>query len=246
MADPLIVCHRGFSSLAPENTLAAYRLAWERGFSFAECDVRLTRDRVPVLIHDAALKRTAGKDSKLSDLTYQDLQEFEVGGWKDEQYRGEPVSRLVDVLKYLRGKMRLIIEIKETGMEKEVLEAISTAGYEPGEVTVFAFDLSVLLTLRTLEPCLPSVWLQSDWPHDPEVHRERWRTLLSAGIGGIGFSTKTANAASIHASQARNLRVYVWTANTIEQMKPLLTWGVDAIMTDYPERLQKLVNERGG
>src|SRR4029079_16191350 len=104
---PLILGHRGASAVAPENTLAAFSRAMSDGADGIEFDVRLSRDRVPVVIHDANLNRTAGVDRRVSDLTAKDLQEIDAGSWFDKTQRnysstlaGEKLPSLEQVCKF--------------------------------------------------------------------------------------------------------------------------------------------------
>ena len=93
---PAIVAHRGASYDAPENTLSSVRLGWEQGADCVEIDVYLTKDDQIVAMHDKTTKRTAGKDWTVSERTLAELRTLEVGSWKDEKFRGEPVPTLAE------------------------------------------------------------------------------------------------------------------------------------------------------
>ena len=100
-----VVAHRGASSLAPENTLASVLKAMELGADQCEIDVQLTKDGEVVLLHDSLLKRTTGKPGVLTDYTFNELKEFEVGSWFNQDFIGEPIPTLREVIRAVKGKM---------------------------------------------------------------------------------------------------------------------------------------------
>ena len=95
---PEIVAHRGFSDIAPENTLAAINLAWKIGCPCVECDVYLTKDHRIMLMHDKSTKRTTGKDLYMAETGSDQLRNLDAGFWKDPQYAGEKIPFLEEVL----------------------------------------------------------------------------------------------------------------------------------------------------
>ena len=127
---PLIIAHRGASALAPENTLAAFRKAIEDGAEGIEFDVRLSKDGTAVVFHDADLKRIAGRDEKIIDLSFEELQKIDIGSWfnrvfprlENEQFSNETIPTLQDVLDLLKDFRGLIyIELKCKEREVEPL-----------------------------------------------------------------------------------------------------------------------------
>ena len=145
---PLIIAHRGFSHRAPENTLAAYRLAIEAGAELAECDVYLSADRVPVLLHDKTLNRTAGVDRPVGEMPLAELRKLDVGRWKSAEFAGERIPTLVEAIELVKGKLRFVIEIKPKDIEKEVVAAINEAGASPDDVVIFSFQREVVVELH--------------------------------------------------------------------------------------------------
>ena len=85
------IAHRGYSADAPENTLVAYRLAKEKGFSYVECDISFTKDGVAVLLHDATIDRTTNATGNISDLNYDEIKDLDAGSWFDEKYKDEKI-----------------------------------------------------------------------------------------------------------------------------------------------------------
>ncbi len=108
----VIVAHRGASFDAPENTLAAFRLAWEQKADGIEGDFYVTKDQQVVCIHDADTKRTAGKKLIVAQSTLAELRELEYGKWKDAKFAGEPIPTFADVLSVVPAGKLFVIELK--------------------------------------------------------------------------------------------------------------------------------------
>jgi glycerophosphoryl diester phosphodiesterase len=244
-ARPLVIAHRGWSERGPENTLAAYRLAIEAGAEMAECDVWLTSDRVPVLLHDGNLKRTTGLDAPISSVSLEKVKELDAGSWKSPDFAGERIPTLREALDLVRGKLRLVIEIKQAGMEKEVLEAIRDAGVNPADVMIFSFSHDVVETITRMEPLLPTVWLIGDMPWEEAARRDLLTEAVRIRISAVGLPFTRANPAVLRMARERGLTVFVWTVNDPADMRYLSRIGVDGIITDRPDVLLGIVEEQG-
>ena len=112
MQKPLIIAHRGESFNAPENTMAAINLAWERDAEAVEIDVQLSKDNELVVIHDMDTKRLTGIDKKVKDQTLAELKKLDVGSWKDITFKDERIPTLDEVLATVPTGKKLIVEIK--------------------------------------------------------------------------------------------------------------------------------------
>jgi len=123
-----VIAHRGFSSLAPENTLAAMELAISSKAHRVEFDVQSTRDGVPVVLHDDTLERTTNGKGRVCDKTYQEISKLDAGSWFHPDFRGERVPTLDMVLELCKGKIPVNVEIKSedssNGIEMKVLDAL--------------------------------------------------------------------------------------------------------------------------
>ncbi len=124
---PRIFAHRGGGSLAPENTLAAFRLGQSLGYAAHEFDVKLSKDGVAILLHDPTLERTTNGKGRAADITWDELRGLDAGGWHSEPFRGEPVPSFEEVARLLRSKGTLAnVEIKPTpGFERETGERVA-------------------------------------------------------------------------------------------------------------------------
>ncbi|MEM7232813.1 MAG: glycerophosphodiester phosphodiesterase family protein [Planctomycetota bacterium] len=234
-SNPLVIAHRGFSHRAPENTLAAYRLAIETGALLAECDVRLSRDRVPMVIHDTTLDRTTNSSGKVSDFTADQLTRLDAGSWKSPQYRGEKLPTLAELLKLVDGRLRLVIEIKDTGMEREVVQVIREAKVAPESLMIFSFDYQTVKEIIKLEPLLPTTWLVGNLPLDESGWRTTLRDALRARVSAIGLPKDRVFPEFVHLARQCGFPVFVWTVNDPVDMRFLVNAGVSGIISDRPD-----------
>jgi glycerophosphoryl diester phosphodiesterase len=238
---PLCIAHRGFSSVAPENTLASYRRAIQVGAEMAECDVYLTKDGVPILLHDETLERTAGRKAMPGDLTLAEIKTLDAGAWKSPEFVGERVPTLQEALESVKGRLRLVIELKEPSIAPAVIKAIHAAGVQPEDVVIFSFHPGAVDQIARLEPLLPTVWLVDD----PGTSRAAWgkviRESLRLRASGLGLSLTCVDPDLVRLAHESGLSVYVWTINEPQDMSYLVRLGVDAIITDRPDVLLGLL-----
>src|SRR5690349_6584603 len=156
MQSPLIIGHRGASAYAPENTMAAFRLAMKEGADGIEFDVRLSRDQIPVVIHDDNLKRTGLDPHRVSDLTALELKEIEVGKWFDPiSCLNEQIPTLIELLDFFASRTGLLyLEMKSSGTEREKLAEVCCAllnnSTVKDRVIVECFELSTIQLLKQL------------------------------------------------------------------------------------------------
>jgi glycerophosphoryl diester phosphodiesterase len=246
-AHPLVIAHRGLSYRAPENTLASYREAIEAGADMAECDVWLSADRVPVLLHDANLKRTTGLDAEVTSLPLAELKELDAGRWKSPEFAGERIPTLKEtLLELVKGRIRLVIEIKMPGMEREVLEDIREVGLTPADVMIFSFNHDVVDTITKLEPRLPTTWLIGEMPWQDAERREVLTRALSARASAIGLPLVRVDPAIVRLAHESGFQVFVWTVNEPADMRYLERIGVDGIISDRPDLVLEVLESRGG
>jgi glycerophosphoryl diester phosphodiesterase len=243
---PLIVtAHRGFSGRAPENTLAASRAAIAAGCDRIELDVHLSRDGEVVVIHDDTLERTTDGRGDVAEKTLAELRRLDAGRWFAPAFAGERIPMLTEVLELARGRIGLNIELKRGRRLPYTLEelaertfaVVEQAGMK-GQVLFSSFSPAAIDRIRRLDPALP-VALIVDKP---------WRRPAEAD-GGAGYGTLNCRAsvlteANIRLAHAAGVCIHVWTVDAPRQMARLLALGVDGIITNHPDRLLALLQER--
>lgn len=230
----LIIAHRGHSVRAPENTRASFRAALEVRAPAAECDVRLTRDGHVVLLHDATVDRTTDGEGAVAELSLAQAQGLDAGSWKDARYRGERIPTLAETLAVTKGRMRLVVEIKQEGIASRVVEAIRAAD-ALADVTVISFGLETCRAVRNLEPRIPVGWLTGDIRDDTDSAAD---ALIQAALSAHAQFLNVAHAAVTEALLCRarpaGLSVWAWTVNDPGRVRELARAGVAAITSDDP------------
>src|SRR5829696_8958313 len=155
-----IVAHRGASYDAPENTLAAEKLAWQQGADAVETDIFLSKDGKLAVSHDKNTKRTAGRDAEIVDLTMAELKQLDAGTWKGPQFAGERIPVLEEQIALIPPGKRLFVEIK-IGPEivPELKRVLAKMGASEKNITVISFKYETLQEVRKQLPQLKTEWL---------------------------------------------------------------------------------------
>jgi glycerophosphoryl diester phosphodiesterase len=235
---PAWIAHRGAGKLAPENTLAAFRLGAHHGYKAFECDVKLSADGVPFLLHDATLERTTNGRGAAGVRDWVDLSQLDAGRWHGAAYAGEPPASLQAVAAYLQANRLLLdLEIKpspDTEAHTGAVVAEATARLWHGQAVtplLSSFRPEALRAAREAAPVLRRALL---------IDKLRPDALeLAAELGCVALITDqqlmdAALAARIHAA---GLRALVYTVNDRQRAQQLLQWGIDGIVTDAVDRL---------
>jgi glycerophosphoryl diester phosphodiesterase len=239
-----IVAHRGASFDAPENTVAAFKLAWEQKADASELDIYVTKDGKLVVIHDATTKRTAGTDLKVADSTLEELRKLDAGKWKAEKFAGERLPTLDEMLATVPTGKRVFIEIK-CGPEAvpEMDRVLKANKLKPEQVCVIAFNADVIAATKKLRPDLQALWLVSLAPKNqkPRTAEELIAKAKEIKADGLDLSATPAvlNKAFGDKVRAAGLKLYVWTVNDVELARKMIAAGAESITTDKPGWLRE-------
>ena len=247
--------HRGASSYAPENTLAAFEVALAQGAAWLETDVQLTADGVPVLMHDTTLVRTTDARRmfpdrapwRVGDFTLEEIRTLDAGSWFDAEFAGERVPTLSELVALARGtEAGLLVELKaparHPGIERAVIDELAAfPGYiaHPGErsrLTVMSFDWEAMRAYAALSPRTP-IGLLGAPPASALPRYAVWASQVNPGKKGL-------DPAYIEAAHSAGLDVNVWTVNDRKTMRALLDAGADGIITNRPDVLGRLLAAR--
>ena len=241
-----IIGHRGASYLAPENTLASVKLAWEKGAD-VEVDVYLTKDNRIVVIHDETTERTAGADMNVAESTSEELRKLDVGSFKSEEYAGEQIPFLADIVKTIPPGQKLYVEIK---CGQEILPYLRDLLAQSGKmsrIVIIGFDLETVTMSKEMID-VPTYWLKGtekiketeEWiPHDPQLAQ----TVKEKGLDGLDVHYAGVNKEFVDAVKASSLKLYVWTVDDPEDAIRLIRLGVDGITTNRPGWLREQVKD---
>jgi glycerophosphoryl diester phosphodiesterase len=240
-----IVAHRGASHDAPENTLASVNLGWGQQADAVEIDIRLSKDGHIVLMHDEGTKRTAGRDRPIVEQTIDELQNLDVGVWKDPRWVGERIPVLSEILLTIPPGKRLFIEIKCGPEIVEPLQsALKQAGRPADQTAVISFSIDVVAAVKRAMPELQVYWLASI---KQDKLTQKWGPPVSellvkaqaAGVDGLDVSGAPILAqADVELVHAAGLKFLVWTVNDAEVARRLVSFGVDGLTTDRPAWLR--------
>jgi glycerophosphoryl diester phosphodiesterase len=245
---PLVVAHRGASARAPENTLAAFRLAIDTGAPAVECDVHLSADGVPVVIHDERVDRTTTGSGRVSSLTAAELRALDAGCWFGRAFAGERLPALDDVLAVCAGRARVFVELKAGGGPALAEAALAALARSPASAAVISFDPVLVRAVAQRRPDLALGWLIS---HPYLKRRGPAAAVAAARALGAGFVAPQHTAADrrlVDTAHAAGLPVSVWTVDDAETMRRLGSQehgaGVDAITTNRPDLALEVFGHR--
>ena len=235
---PDISAHRGSSLSAPENTMSAFEQAVSDMADYVELDVHLTFDGVVVVMHDSNLKRTTGFNQNIWQTSFDKIQQLDAGSWFSEEYEGEKVPTLEQVIDEVGQSVKLNIEIKynkkEQGLTRAVVDIIERKGIED-RCIVTSSDYSVLTEVKKLNNEISTGY------------------VLSAAYGAfysisyvdvISINYTFVNKALVDAVHGNGKEIYVWTVNSPSIVKALANMGVDNIITDDPVMAREAVYSR--
>ncbi|HIE04622.1 MAG TPA: glycerophosphodiester phosphodiesterase [Candidatus Latescibacteria bacterium] len=227
----ILVAHRGYSAVAPENTSAALRAALRAGVSVCEVDVRVTSDGELVLMHDETVDRTTDGSGRVRELSLSQIRALDAGSWKGEGFRGERVPTLREALEVIKGG-HLVVEVKDEGIEGRLARTIMDAGAQE-RTTVISFSLETCRNLRKLIPDLGVLWLLGRRYGGPIS------TALEAGVQGLDVHHEAITPEFAEAVLMRGLSLWAWTVNEPEEVGRLEDLGVSVVTSDDPVRLRR-------
>lgn len=226
--DMKAIAHRGYSAIAPENTLPAFRLAGEYGFWGAECDVHLTADGVWVICHDGTIDRTTDGEGLIMDMTYDELMQYTVdAGCNVENYPDLKIPRLVDYLDICNQYgLHAVIEIKyEENTDLDSLAQLLSSREEKQMFVIISFDREALVGMKKLMPDTPMYLLEG------LSTKESVDFCVGNGIEGLDLSGVESIDVLDYAFDS-GIDVIAWTVDDVELAEKYYEHGVRSITTN--------------
>ncbi len=224
--------HRGASGYAPENTLAAFKMAIEMGCDGIECDIRESQEGELIVFHDSGIRRLTGRRGQIDQLPLSKIKTLAVQG--PGAFSGERIPSLAETLPLLPAPIRINLEIKAASAQKMV--EFVRANYISNRVVLSAFNHPVLFEIRALDPNISLGYLVDREPWD-EVFREAsilWAVSLNVPVHRVSHPV-------IRRAHNNGFELHVYTVNDPSEMTRLIQMGVDGLFTNYPDRLADLL-----
>jgi len=239
------MAHRGFSGIAPENTLAAFERAIQIGSDFIELDVRFSRDGKLVVFHDDTLERTTNGRGRVAALSLQELKKLDAGSWFGLSFFDEKIPTLSEVLQLARGRILVNIELKKgdhgaytlIDLAEQALKEVQQSGMD-AQVLFSSFDLAAVRYLSQKEPSIPVALItRNPWSSPTDL----WGATPFPFLNPRKSTLTETNLTKAH---QQGVRIIVWTVDAEEEMEKFVTMGVDGLITNYPDRLLKTLDKR--
>lgn len=245
-----LIAHRGESYDAPENTLGAINLAWEKGAQAVEVDVHFTADNEICVIHDKTTLRTTGKNLVVRKVKMSQLKELDAGLWKGEKWKGERIPTLAEVLSTVPPNGKLIVEIKSSSkMLGKLKQDIERSGLRKDQVEIISFNLNTASAAKKLLPEHKVLWLVEIYhPFLNYFLGKNSKSIIKKvkqnALDGANIDDRKYLTHGFIAELKRSeFSVYTWTINCPLRAKELLGFGVDYITTDRPSWMNDILKK---
>lgn len=233
-----VIAHRGNSSQAPENTLEAFRQAITIPVDFLECDIQLSKDNTPVVIHDSTFHRITGAKSKeeVDQLNFDQIKTIDAGSWFDEKYHNERISTLEEFLTLPKNKIGMMIEIKaetvtECGLAKIVGDVIKKT-HVSSQVLIGSLNPDILLCLEGYLPEQQFIPIVDHW--------SKYKKFREIPAKHYALYDPLATKKRIAELHERGCEVWAWTVNDKQRALKLMDRGIDGIITNMPKKMMSI------
>jgi len=232
----IIIAHRGASYLAPENTVASVKLAWELGADAVEIDVHLTKDDKIMVIHDGDTKRTCSgrKNLKIAKSSSFLLRDLDAGIWKGEEFKGEKIPYLSEIIDTIPQGKTLVVEIKSSEVILDHLAYVLEKNGSNKNMVFIGFDRKTIVAAKKRFPEHKCYWLSES----KSAVKRHITEISTIGLDGININNKIVDQKIMNLAKAANLDVLSWTIDNPAEAKRLIDLGVSGITTNRPEWLR--------
>ncbi|RXZ79217.1 glycerophosphodiester phosphodiesterase [Paenibacillaceae bacterium] len=239
-----IVAHRGWSGKAPENTISAFKLAMtDPDIPYIELDIHLSKDGVPVVIHDHTLERTTNGRGLVKDYTLEQLRQMDAGSWFAPEFAGEQIPTLNEVLELIKGRCMLHAELKVMGDEYEGIEAAVIASIMrlgmQDEVILSSFDHDSMKRAHELNPSIKTVLILLG---KSTLIMEQ---LRHTGATGLSIHYAFVTRPLVEEMTAHGIDLGLWTIDEPDTLAAIIAQYPDIrITTNYPDRILSIIRDK--
>ncbi|WP_181350018.1 glycerophosphodiester phosphodiesterase [Thalassobacillus sp. CUG 92003] len=233
MVKTLIYAHRGASKLAPENTMPAFELAYNAGADGIETDVQLTKDQVPVLLHDENLRRTTNGTGFVQDYTYKELKKLDAGSWFASKFSDTSIVTLEAFLRWFQTKsMKLNLELKNNvidykDLEKHVYDLLVSYG-QLSNTVISSFNSESITRFKRIDSSIQLAFLTSQKTRNLPAYAEK------IGANNLHIKYRLLNKRLVKQCHRRDMPIRIYTVNRPIQMRKCMRTACDGIFTDVP------------
>ncbi|MBN2636232.1 MAG: hypothetical protein JXR61_08175 [Prolixibacteraceae bacterium] len=236
-AQHMIIAHRGASYLAPENTVASAKLAWELGADAVEVDVHLAKDNRVMVIHDKDTKRTCTGKTNLTIAKTPSmlLRDLDAGNWKGEEFKGEKIPFLEEIIETVPEGKTLVVEIKSDMEILNHLEHILERRGGDKNIIFIAFSWKTIVEAKNRFPDRKCYWLSES----KQMVKKRIPQINKVGLDGINLSNEIIDNEIMDLAKAENIEVLSWTIDDPVEAIRLTELGVTGITTNRPQWLRE-------
>jgi glycerophosphoryl diester phosphodiesterase len=238
---PLIIAHRGASEEAPENTLAAFRLAWQQGADGIEGDFRISSDGVIVCMHDATTARVSDRRLNVAKTTFGELRKADVGSKKGLKWAAERIPSLEEVFSTVPEGRKIYIEIKcGTEITGALKAAVEQSALKPEQIVVIAFDAAVIESVKQILPAVKACWI-TDFSDGFSIEKIL-QTLKRINADGLSCEADSRiDKAFVARLRQEGMELHLWTVDEPADAAYFAALGVDSVTTNRPGRIKKLL-----
>lgn len=229
------IAHRGASHLAPENTVAAAKLAWEQNADAVELDIYLTKDNRVMVMHDKNTKRTTGKSMVVAESCSDSLRMLDAGSFKDAKYAGERIPFLEEMIATIPAGKQLVIELKCGSEVLPFLKDVVEKSGKQAQCLFIAFDWNTIVDTKKQLPHNACYWLSSK----KEGLSEKMKEAKAAGLDGLDLGYKAIDEQVMQQAKELGLGILAWTVDAPAEAKRLIGLGVKGITTNRPGWLKE-------
>lgn len=253
---PFFIAHRGNSSIAPENTMEAFRAAWNNGLRYIEVDVRQSADNIPFCLHDSNLRRVSPEapETRVSKMTMAEIRKYDVGSWKGAKFAGAKVPLLEEVFAEAPAGTNFVLDIKSVRADFPVLlkKLLKKHNISPGQITILSYNVDILRKFKTSCPDYHALlaFVSKGFRQKPGTPLatvdDLIESLQKSGADGTSIGvhrSKNLDREFIKKVNAAGFTVQVWTIDDPKAARKYLDMGAIGVTTNKPlllrENLQK-------
>lgn len=243
----IIIAHRGASAYYPENTMAAFKAAVEMNAEMIELDVLISKDGIPVVLHDAQLKARTNGRGMVSDYTVNELKKLDAGSWFGNQFSDQQVPTLSEVLEFAAGKIAVNIEIKteavtdqlEGGVVERSLKLVQKYGMED-YVLFSSFNYQAVEHVKKLKPEMPAALLYNRLKSRRKLPHE---LVTQYKADAFNCSYRQLTRKRLASLRAHDIPSFIYTVDLKHRMRKLIAAGVNGVFTNKPDLLRNVVED---